>query len=361
MAKGTEPRKKRVSIKDIALAAQASPSAVSFVLSGQQRIYRISNELAERIRRTAQELNYTPNGFARSLRKGTNHTIGVIVSDISNPFFADLVRNIEITAEGYGYMALFASSDEDASKTSLLVEEMLGKGVDGMILVPCDGSKPTIRLLEEKGVPFVLLDRYFPDLKTNYVALDNFHAGYNVTAHLIRQGYRKIAMVSYDTDLINIKAREDGYRQALNDADAGDPGIVHAVKMTDSLESGCRKAMQGILHSGADAILFATNSLTVQCLHFIKDNNIKIPDDLGLAGFDGGSVFDFFYAPLTYVDQPLEKMARKSVEVLIEVMESGQGMTQNIEMEATLVPRISSAEKKTFTNCHQSDSPGAQE
>ena len=338
-------KKKKTSIKDIAQAAGTSPSAVSFVLSGKQRTYRISDELARRIRQVAKELDYTPNGFARSLRKGTNHTIGVIVSDISNPFFADMVRNIEIRAEQYGYMALFASSDEEAGKMATLVEKMLEKGVDGLILVPCGGSQPTVRLLMQRDIPFVLLDRYFPELDTNAVALDNFRAGYAATEHLLVQGFRQIAMVSYETDLTNIRERERGYRQALEDFGLPGTALIRPVKLAASIESGCRVAMQDITRKGADALLFATNSLTVEGLHYIQDNGIRIPDQLGLVGFDGGSVFDFFYAPLTYIDQPLEKMSRQAVEMLVDALESGSPSIRRIEMEASLVPRMSSRKK----------------
>ena len=334
-------KKKKASLKDVAQAAGVSISAVSFVMNGKQKQYRVSDELAARIKEIAKAMDYTPNGFARSLRKGTNYTIGVIVSDISNQFFADLVRSIEASAEEFGYMALFASSDEDHERMAELVERMLVKGVDGFILVPCTGSLPIIESLAVKEIPFVLLDRYFPELKTNYVALNNVKAAYDTTMHMLRSGFSRIAMVSYDTDLVNIAGREEGYRRAMKDAGLEDNIILRKVSMS-ALERGCDKVMKEIAEEHADAILFATNSITIQCLNYLRDNNLRVPEDLGLAGFDGGNVFDFFYAPLTYIDQPLEKMAHKSVEVLIEVMESNSSIIQNIEMDGSIVVRTSS-------------------
>ncbi|MBQ7194517.1 MAG: LacI family DNA-binding transcriptional regulator [Bacteroidales bacterium] len=332
-------KKKKASLKDVAQAAGVSISAVSFVMNGKQKQYRVSDELAARIKKIAKAMDYTPNGFARSLRKGTNYTIGVIVSDISNQFFADLVRNIEASAEEFGYMALFASSDENPEKMADLVEKMISKGVDGFIVVPCAGSAASVELIENRSIPFVLLDRYFPEMRTSYVALDNYKAAYDATMHLLSQGFKKVAMVSYDASLNNIKGRENGYCAAIQDA--GHEVILKKVNMS-AMGKTCDKAMSSILEAGADAILFATNSITIQCLEYINRHDIRIPEDLGLVGFDGGSVFDFFYAPLTYVDQPLERMARKSVEVLIESIESGHSIVQGIEMQATLVSRRSS-------------------
>ena len=338
-------KKKEISIKDIAKAAGASPALVSFVLNGKQKQYRVSDAMVEKIREIAKELDYKPNGFAKSLRDGTSHTIGVIVSDISNQFFADIVKNIETTAEEYGYMALFASSDERADKLADLTEKMLRKEVDGMIVVPCDGSESTIKMLEDRGVPLVLLDRYIPGVKTDYVSLNNRKAAYEATEHLIRQGYRRIGFVGYGSNLTNMKERVEGYSQAMTAHNEKDSIIIKQVEM-DNLDKSCEKAMNSLIDNKVDAILFATNSITIKCLYYIQRKGIRIPDDLGLVCFDGESAFDFFYAPVTYVSQPLERMARKAVEILIEHLESNDCLTQQVEADGTLIKRASSERRK---------------
>lgn len=338
-------RRKGVSIKDIAKAAGASPALVSFVLNGKQKQYRVSDAMAEKIRQIAKELDYKPNGFAKSLRDGTAHTIGVIVSDISNQFFADIVKNIETTAEEYGYMALFASSDESADKLADLTQKMLGKEVDGMIVVPCDGSESTIKMLEDRRIPLVLIDRYIPDIKTDYVSLNNRKAAYEATEHLIKQGYRRIGFVGYGGNLTNMKGRIEGYTQAMADYGNKDSAIIKQVDMK-TLDKSCEKAMNSLLDNNVDAIVFATNSITIKCLYYIQNKGIRIPDDLGIVCFDGDSAFDFFYAPVTYVSQPLERMARKAVEILIDRLESQDCLTQQVEADGTLVRRASSERKE---------------
>jgi len=338
-------KKKGISIKDIAKAAGASPALVSFVLNGKQKQYRVSDAMAEKIREIAKKLDYKPNGFAKSLRDGTNHTIGVIVSDISNMFFAEIVKNIETAAEEYGYMALFASSDERADKLADLTQKMLRKEVDGMIVVPCDGSEDTIRMLDERNIPLVLLDRYVPDVKTDYVSLNNYKASYEATAHLIRQGYNRIGFIGYGANLTNMKGRIEGYSKAMADHGSKDSIIIKQVEM-GSLDKSCEKAMDSLIENKVDAILFATNTITIKCLYYIQNKGIRIPNDLGIVCFDGESAFDFFYAPITYISQPLERMARKAVEILIERLGADGGFTQQVEAEGTLVERSSSKQRK---------------
>lgn len=336
---------KKISIKDIANLAGVSPSLVSFVLNGKQKQYRVSDQVAEKIKILAKELHYKPNGFAKSLREGTSHTIGVIVSDISNRFFSDIVRNIEIAAEEKGYMAIFSSSDENAETLSDLTYNMLSKGVDGIIVVPCEGSDKTIEMLVEKKIPVVLLDRCIPSIRTDYVCLNNLQASYIATKHLLENGFKNIALVTYDLNLTNVSGRINGYKQAMTESGNKDNINTKFVSIKN-LAKSTQKAMSSLSESGTDAVIFATNSIAIQGLYYIQKNDIRIPDDMGLVCFDGGTEFDFFYAPLTYISQPREMLARKSVEILIEKIESGNTMVQQVEAEGILIKQASSVKTK---------------
>ena len=132
---------KKVSLKDIAEAAGVSTALVSFVLNGKKKEYRVGEETAKRILKIAQEMNYQPNIAAKSLRSGRTKTIGVVVSDISNPFFSQLARILEDEATKRGYTVLFGSSDEDTEKMDRVVSNLIIKGVDGLIIVPCENSE----------------------------------------------------------------------------------------------------------------------------------------------------------------------------------------------------------------------------
>jgi len=337
-------KKRGVSLKDIAQKAGVSTSLVSFVLNGKQQQYRINEQVAERVKAIAKEYNYKPNGFAKSLRDGCSKTIGVVVSDISNQFFANIARQIEAVTEEKGYMALFASSDENAEKTAALVDKMLGKEVDGIILVPCEGSEDTIHYLSSQDIPFVLVDRTIPECKANSVCLNNVEACYEATRHLQNQGYGRVAMIAYDTNLSHMKGRIQGYRQAMDDAGLHDSIIVRYVDAFD-MDRSCAKVMKNLVEDKVDAVIFATNTIAVHCLYNIKGMDLKIPEELGLVGFDSDAAFDFFHAPLTCVQQPIELIARKAVEILLDNIASKGGMCQQVETSGRLLVRESSAKK----------------
>ena len=312
-----------------------SPALVSFVLNGKQKQYRVSDQMAEKIRDAVKRLDYKPNGFAKSLREGTNNTIGVIVSDISNPFFANMVKNIETTAEDKGYLALFASSDENADKLANLLNRMLSKEVEGVIVVPCEGSEDTIRTLVDKRIPTVLLDRYIPDLRTNYVCLDNKKAAYEATEVLIKRGHSKIGLIRYDLKLSNMQGRMEGYVEAMNNYGLKEYAKVQHVSM-DSLEKSCAKTLNKLISEGYKSIVCATNSITVACLRCIQELKLNVPEDIDIMGFDGGNEFDFYNAPLTFMTQPLEMIAKKSVDVLINQLQSNEGYVTQIEAEGSI-------------------------
>lgn len=327
---------KRVSIKDIAMEAGVSPALVSFVLNGKQKQYRVSDEMAKKIREVVKKLDYKPNGFAKGLREGTSHTIGVIVSDIANPFFANMVKSIETEAEGLGYMALFASSDENSDKLSNLIDRMLSKEVAGIIIVPCEGSEDAIASLVDKKIPLVLLDRYIPEIRTNYVCLDNNKAGYEATEALILNGYKKITLICYDLEISNMKGRIAGYKKAMEHYGLTDNLKIEYVDI-DAIDKSCNKAIAKIIENNCEAIVCATNSITVTCLRRIQQLNLCVPKDIAIMGFDGGNEFDFYTSPLLFMTQPAESIAKKAVEILINNLESDFSLVVQIEAEGKII------------------------
>src|SRR4051812_9251402 len=145
---------KRVLLKDIAAKVGVSIALVSYVLNNKKG--KVSPQMAEKIRRTAKEMNYLPNLVAKSLQSGKSHTIGLVVADISNAFFSRLARIMEHEAEKQGYTVIFGSTDESADKSQLLIEAFLNRQVDGLIIAPAAETEPQLQLLRKKRIPFVL-------------------------------------------------------------------------------------------------------------------------------------------------------------------------------------------------------------
>ena len=330
---------KKISLKDIAEAAGVSTALVSFVLNGKRKEYRVGEETAQRILKIANDMNYQPNLAAKSLRSGKTKTIGLVVSDISNPFFSQLARVLKDEAAKQNYTVLFGSSDENKDKMNSLVGNLINKGVDGLIIVPCEGSERIIASLVYDNVPIVLFDRYFSDINVSYVALNNFNASYVLTKHLLEVGYNAPCMVAYDVDLIHMKERVRGYKKAM-----GDVGKKNFINVVCLKQNAPRKSADRLLpkmvDAGVDAFLFATNMISLACLYTIKDMGKGIVGKIGLAGFDGNPAFDFFNVPISYIRQPIDILAQKALEILIDSMANGNTV-QSVLAEGELVEMIS--------------------
>lgn len=308
---------KKISLKDIAEKAGVSTALVSFVLNGRGREYRVSEETSRRIQKIAKELNYQPNLAAKSLRTGKSKTIGLVVSDISNPFFSQLARILENGATNSGYTVLFGSSDEKADKMIRVSENLLNKGVDGLIIVPCEHSESYICKLVADNVPVVLFDRYFPEVDVSYVAFDNYNATYEATRYLLSSGYGSPAIVAYDVNLIHMTERIRGYRTAMEECGKKRQINVLLLKQ-DAARKSTDRLLQKAIEEGSDAFLFSTNMISIACLYTLKELEYDALSRIGLVGFDGNPAFDFFRVPVSYVKQPLEMMVQKALEILVD-------------------------------------------
>lgn len=322
---------KRVSIKDIAEKVGVSTALVSYVMNGLEKEKRVGAGVVERIREAARELNYTPNQIARSLRKGSTRTIGLIVTDIANPFFANMARVIEDEAGRLGYTVIFGSSDEDKDKMSRLLDTLIYRQVDGFIIVPAENSEIQVRNLVEKHIPVVMVDRYFEEIETSYVVLDNYEASYRAVDHLIRKGYRRIGMAAYCSSLVHMKERVRGYEGAMTEN-----GLAKNIRVGRVSYNAVKEDTETILtdflkgEDRIEALFMATNSISLSCLYYIHRNGIRVPDELTLVGFDGNEAFDFLHYPLSFVEQPVAEIGRKAVQILAAQMDGSKETTRII-------------------------------
>lgn len=328
--------KKKTSLKDIAKEAGVSIATVSYVLSKQENS-GVSQEVSDRIKEIAKRLNYRPNQIAKSLQSGKSQTIGLIVADISNPFFAQIARIVEDEAKKYGYTVIFGSSDEKATKSHDLIKFLLNRQVDGFIITPTEGSESQIELLKEQNIPFVLIDRYFPNIETNYVAIDNYQAAFDATKKLMDNGKKRIGMIAYSTELYHMKERIKGHKDALGDG-VYDTSLLQEVAF-DKIVENMPKAIENLVKGNepVDAIFFATNTLGVIGLKYLDELKLQVPDDVAVIVFDESEVFHFFYCPLTYVKQPLSDLAKMAVTVLLNHIKDSNAKTDKVKLNAKLV------------------------
>jgi LacI family transcriptional regulator len=332
---------KRISLKDIASEVGVSTALVSYVLNGLEKEKRVGPEIVKKIKKVARDLNYKPNQIARSLRKGSTNTIGLIVADIANPFFGQLARIVEDEAGKYNYTVIIGSSDENCSKSGSLIDTLLDRQVDGFIIVPSEGCNKDIKALVQKEVPVVLVDRFLPEVSTSYIVLDNFKATYDAVKHFVDKGYKKIALIAYKSSLVHMQERIRGYKEAMKDNQLEASIQIKELlydRVKEDMEKGVGELLKG--NNKPNAILFATNALSISGLYAIKKYNIKVPEDIAIIGFDGNEAFDFFYSPLTYIEQPIEEMGKESVRVLLEQIQ-GSTKTVHVELRHQLIRRES--------------------
>lgn len=332
---------KKVSLKDIAREVGVSTALVSYVLNNLKE-GRIRKEIAQKIRDVAARLNYRPNQIAKSLKTNKTFTIGLIVADISNPFSSTLARIVEDEADHFNYTVIFGSSDENGQKATKLIDTLLNRQVDGLILSPPENSQPQIEELRKNEIPFVLLDRYFPEVKTNYVALNNHAAAQMATEHLLEIGCKRIGMIGYHTSLFHLLERKRGYITALKKNNI--PVKKAYLKEVDIINNKqeIEKAVKDLLggSNNVDGLLFASNIIAAHALRYINTLSIKVPTDLAIVSFDETEALDLFYAPLTYIRQPLREMGAMATKILLDCISSNNRITQ-VDMEPELIIRAS--------------------
>ncbi len=317
---------KRVTIKDVAREAGVSIALVSFVMNrdnrraGGKEAYRVSEDTVARILEVAERLDYHPNSAASSLRSGKTRTIGVVVSDIANRFFSDIVRYIENVAYESGYTVLFASTDEKAGKLERMVSVLTNKGVDGLIIASCAGGEQTVRKTVETGMPVVLLDRDIEGIEASRVLLDNAGACRMGVRRLYDNGYRHIELVSYDMAVSTIRDREAGYADAMCGLGLEKFAGIHRTvygnagdSVTQIVADACRR--------GVEAMIFPTNTLSLLGLQAMNTLNLHLPDDMAVVCFDDNEVFGLYNPTVAHIGQSVEALGVKSFELLRDMIE----------------------------------------
>jgi len=336
--------KKKSSLKDIAAYLGVSTTLVSYVINNKEKEAGVSKEMARKIRQAAKQLNYQPNLIAKSLKSGRTNTIGLVVADISNPFFSAIARIIEDEAGKYGYAAIFGSNDESAEKSATLINVLQSRQVDAFIIAAAEKSEEQIQGLQAANIPVVLIDRYFPSLDIDRVFIDNYQAAYKATQHLIRSGRTRVAMLAYDTGLYHMEERVKGYRDALRDHNLSFRKTWLRWIGYRQAKNEARQTMSDWLKPsvGIDAVLFATNTLAVESLKYIAASGVRVPERLAIIAFDESEAYDFFYSPVSSIRQPIEEMGKAAVRLVIERLGQPDKPTSAVGMDALLVLRESS-------------------
>jgi LacI family transcriptional regulator len=339
-------RKKRVAIGDIARELNISITTVSFILNGKAEEKRISKELTKKVIKLVKEIGYVPNQLAKSLRTGKTNIIGLIVEDISNPFFAHVARLIEENANKRGYRIFYCSSESNTLKTRDLIKLFRERQVDGYIITPAEGIEEDIRFLLRNKSKVVLFDRFLPEVDTNHVVVDNYKGAYEATDHLVQQGYKNIAFVTLDSEQTQMKDRLKAYKDVL--LKNGRKTYIKKIKFQEDTEKIIQQICDFLTSKKQlDSVFFATNYLGKSGLEAIRRLQLKIPADIGFISFDDLDLFRWYAPSITVVAQPIADMSEHLINILLEQLDKGEddSKSRHLVLPPTLIIRESTIRK----------------
>lgn len=306
-------RKSKLTIRDVARAAGASPSTVSRVMTGSAFV---SPAKREAVLRAMKALNYRPNLVARSLKTATTLNIGLIITDIQSPFYSAAAKGVQDRLLDEGYSALLCDTLEDPDRELHYFRNLQDKGVDGIIFAPTGGNVSYICSLLASGLPLVQIDRKVVS-EASVVLVDNFAAAYGAVTHLISRGHRRIGLIAFHQEVTPGIERLRGYQQAL--ADAGIPcDGTYLRRGLPTSDAGYRMTREIMESAQPPTALFAMNSrLGIGMLRALRDRGLSIPGDVAVVVFDDIEAFSLMTPPITAVMHPAYDIGYQAADLLL--------------------------------------------
>lgn len=326
-------------MSDVAARAQVSVASVSRALSGTGR--PVSADVRARVVRAAEELGYQPNALARNMRVGSSRTLGLIISDVTNPFFTAIARSCEDVAQASSYSLLLANTDEKPAREETNLAVMAGERVAAVMLASTNQAADAVARLGAVRIPVIALDRRIDGLETDAVLVDNDSIGYQATRHLLQLGHEHVAVITGPPTISTTRERLEGYRRALADHHVVEnPDLIQA---GDLRERGGYAAAIALLDgpSRPTAILSSNNLTTVGLLHAIRARGLRIPEDVSVVGVDDMPTADLLDPPLTVVEQPTYQLGARAAEMAIRRVTNPDAPIQEVILGGHLVVRAS--------------------
>jgi LacI family transcriptional regulator len=315
-----------VTMKHIAQALGVSVVTVSKVMRDHADI---GPETRKRVLSKAKELNYRPNLTARSLVTGQSRQVGVIVPTLLHPFFAEVLEALSSTMKQFGYAVIISSSMEDPANEEATIEQLLAHRLDGLIVASCSSSPAKFQQLQENGIPFVLIDRFFPEFKTNFVGVDDLAVGRIATEHLIAMGCGRIAHIrglEFTTGVL----RFEGYKLALKQHGIRyDPHLVTPYMTADGKRP--------------DGVFCYNDPMAIAAIDVALEAGIRIPQDIAFVGCDNLHYDASLKAPLTSIDHHSSEIGVRAAKLLLGLLRDKDSTTVHEDvLQPSLIIRVSS-------------------
>ena len=329
-------KSRKVSMQNIADAVGVARSTVSIVLNGKEKEMRISDDIAQRVRAAAQEMDYQINEVARSLRTGCSNTIALVIADISDVFFGTLAYHLQEYAESKGYALIIINTGEKRERLAPIFKMLHNRQVDGIIMVPVSNIEEGIIEELNKNIPMVFVDRYFKSLNTSRVCINNYDISKMATQLLIGKGCKRIAFVSYRESLMHLQDRKRGYMDALSAHHLLDEHLICEIDYHNRQE-GIAEFFKTMLKPSVqiDGLLTATGGLSSLVIRRLVAMGVKLQSDIQMVAF--GRVDVATGVTIPFVKQPMEEICKQSFDILMNRIESDDKNPVDCVIPASIV------------------------
>jgi LacI family transcriptional regulator len=335
---------KRLQLEDLAKQLGYSKTLISMVLNGKGDQYGISKKTQSLVLEEVAKLDYTPNKFAKALRTGKSYFIGLIVADISNPFYSAIAKNIETTLFERGYNLMVCSTDENDEKEKRLIDMMINQqGVDGIIVASTAKDGLFLESPRFNRTPFVLIDRVLPSYKGHYVVSDNYGGSCNIVNKLIEEGCKKIACLSITPrHLSSIEERIRGYKDTLDRKKLTYYKELMIDIRFDAVEEETEGVMRDLLraHKDLDAIYTINNPIATAVLKSVREKEFEAPfKKIKLACFDDIDLFNLIDKPVLSVSQPVNEIGKSAAEMMMDIIDGNREEKNLVTLPTRLIHR----------------------
>jgi len=295
-------------------------------LNGKSKKYRISEKSQKIIEELAKELNYIPNFFAANLKSSKTNTVGLIVPSLNNPFFATIASKINIELRNHGYTTIIGDSNDDVEVEKMELNQFVSRNIDGLIIVPCGSEKEHIKQIYDQGLPLILIDRYFEDLDIPYVSTDNFWGAVKATNLLIEHGHSEITCIQGVQESIPNQLRVKGFKHAMKKA-----GIVDNINVVGnhfSVQNGFLETKLLLQKKVRPSAIFTlSNTIAMGCIKALKQENIRIPEDISIITFDNHDYLDYLATPITSIAQPVADICKIAMKYILSKLNNQEATT----------------------------------
>lgn len=326
-------KEKKTSLADLATSLGVSKATVSFVLNGKGDEYHISKAMQEKIHKKAKEMSYVPNYFAKSLRQGKTKTIGLVVADISNAFYAELCKSIQEHLYKNGYNVLIVSSNDNIEVEQNLMRELIQRSIDGMIISPCNPIENLIPILRSTHIPVVFTDRP-GDEEADFVGINNAKEGEKLVK-LFSKKPKKLALLTQHSSVIStINQRIEGATKACKEMSIP----VELVNLPQE-ELDINNVIHDLFKKGVDSFLPLNNKVALRTIMSLKQLNINVPKDVRIISFDDSEVFSYLTPPISALHQPIEMIGQETAMRILERLKESERPGKHLLLGCSFIER----------------------